>query len=301
MLKLSWPMMAIGWIINLYQRSMASLERCLHILNEPTSNANEQEKDKKPETFDLEIKDLSFTYPDGKFPVLKNISFKLPAGKTLGITGPVGCGKTTLLRILTRMFEPSSGKILIGKVLVNDMNLTYNKSLFAVVPQETFLFSESIRENILFSLTDKENRELALKKAYSAGLGPDMNEFPDGINTLLGEKGVNLSGGQKQRLSLARALASERPFLLLDDCTSAVDTETEQEILTGIKNSDDPRTCIVVSHRMVSLQNADLIIYLENGQIVERGTHAELLKHAGRYSRTWERQRLKEELEKSNA
>jgi ATP-binding cassette subfamily B protein len=301
MLKLSWPMMAIGWIINLYQRSMASLERCLQILRHPAAEQSTESKQFELKDSTLEVRDLSFTYPDGSEPVLKNISFSLPAGKTLGITGPVGCGKTTFLRLLVRMFAPTQGKIIIGGHNTEDLTLNQLHSLFAMVPQETFLFSESIKENILFALDSKNDYDLALQHALQAGLEPDLKEFPDELHTMLGEKGVNLSGGQKQRISLARALAANRPFLLLDDCTSAVDTETEQAILAGIKNASHPRTSIVVSHRMVSLQNADLIIYLDHGTIAEMGSHQDLLSRNGKYARNWERQRLKAELEKENA
>lgn len=298
LLKLSWPMMAIGWIINLYQRSMASLDRCLQILNEAPAETGKTNDRVTFSSYDLEVNKLSFSYPESEINILKDISFKLPTGKTLGITGPVGCGKTTLLRLLVSMLDPTSGQIKIGEHDISKLDLQQLRSLFAIVPQETFLFSETIRENILFARDEKEDSSLAESRAFQAGLAPDLQEFPHGLETMLGERGVNLSGGQKQRVSLARALAAARPFLLLDDCTSAVDTETEQAILSGIRNSENPGTCIIVSHRMVSLQNADLIIYLQDGQIVEKGTHRELLELQGRYAKTWERQRLKEELEK---
>ena len=298
LLKLSWPMMAIGWIINLYQRSMASLERCLQILNEPVASSGKEKEHISFGNFDLSVENLSFAYADGETPVLKDISFRLPAGKTLGITGPVGCGKTTLLRLLVSMHDPTSGSIKIDGHNVCDIDLYQLRSLFAIVPQETFLFSESIRENILFALEDKDNAQQARHYATLAGLESDLDEFPEQLETMLGERGVNLSGGQKQRVSLARALAAKRPFLLLDDCTSAVDTETERAILEGLRQSKQTCSCIIVSHRMVSLQNADLIIYLLDGHIEEMGTHSELMQRNGYYARTWERQRLKDELER---
>ncbi len=300
MLKLSWPMMAIGWIINIYQRSMASMERCLQILREPPATAADQQQTEPTGTgAAIEVSDLSFTYPEAAQPGLKNISFKLGEGQTLGITGPVGSGKSTLLRLLMKMFHPGSGQIKIGNVDVAQIPLKSLRELFAYVPQETFLFSESIRENILFSQENKDQPDVARSFADRAGLGSDLRDFPDGLETMLGERGVNLSGGQKQRVSLARALAAARPILILDDCTSAVDTETEQKILASLRQNARRSTCIIVSHRMVSLQNADLIIYLDNGEIAEMGTHQQLLEKNGRYARAWQRQRLKAELEKS--
>ncbi|HNX78100.1 MAG TPA: ABC transporter ATP-binding protein [Candidatus Rifleibacterium sp.] len=300
MLKLSWPMMAIGWIINLYQRCMASMERCLQIMREPeAASADHSEVQPAPATCDIEVSDLSFSYPESTMRSLKNISFRLGEGQTLGITGPVGSGKSTLLRLLMKMFQPATGTVKIGGINSAGIPLRELRSLFSYVPQETFLFSESIRENILFAHDDKEQPEKARAYADHAGLTSDLGDFPAGLETMLGERGVNLSGGQKQRVSLARAMASERPILVLDDCTSAVDTETEQKILTGIKNGARRRTCIIVSHRMVSLQSADLIIYLDNGAIAEIGTHQQLLEQKGRYAMAWQRQRLKAELEKS--
>ncbi len=300
MLKLSWPMMAIGWIINLYQRCMASMDRCLQILHEPPATSSDHpEVADKPTSYDIEVRNLSFAYPEAKAMSLKNINFRLGEGQTLGITGPVGSGKSTLLRLLMKMFQPAAGEILIGGSNSAGIPLAELRNLFAYVPQETFLFSESIRENILFSQSDKEQSEKAVAFAGCAGLESDLRDFPAGLETLLGERGVNLSGGQKQRVSLARALAADRPILVLDDCTSAVDTETEQKILTSLRSSAKKRTCLIVSHRMVSLQSADLIIYLDNGEIAEIGTHQQLLDRHGRYAQAWQRQRLKAELEKS--
>ncbi|MEW6709990.1 MAG: ABC transporter ATP-binding protein [Candidatus Riflebacteria bacterium] len=298
LLKLSWPMMAIGWVINLYQRAMASLERCLQILIEPPADEHKRKPPVNFENLGLEVENLCFCYPNNEKPALKNVSFSLPQGKTLGITGPVGCGKTTLLRLLVNLFDASSGSIKIGGHDIAELDQQQLRSLFAIVSQETFLFSETIRENILFARENKSDADLAESYARKAGLEPDLKEFPEKLETMLGERGVNLSGGQKQRVSLARAMAADRPFLLLDDCTSAVDTETEQEILYGLKEAGKQRTCIIVSHRMVSLQNADQIIYLVDGQIAESGTHRQLLELKGHYAKTWERQRLKEELER---
>jgi len=298
MLKLSWPMMAVGWIINLYQRSMASMERCLQILREPEAQGDDEKKERQSiNNCNIEVENLNFSYPESIQPALKNVSFSLKHGQTLGITGPVGSGKSTLLRLIMKMYQPGSGQIKIGGIRTEEIDLRQLRELFAYVPQETFLFSETIRENILFANDNKDQSDAARDYARRAGLQSDLSEFPNELETMLGERGVNISGGQKQRVSLARALAAERPVLILDDCTSAVDTETEKAILASLRNEKQKRTCIIVSHRMVSLQNSDLIIYLENGEIVEAGTHNDLLKINGRYARTWERQRLKAQLE----
>ncbi|NCB37694.1 MAG: ABC transporter ATP-binding protein [Erysipelotrichia bacterium] len=300
MLKLSWPMMAIGWIINLYQRSMASMERCQQILREPAAaDTNEGDISAQPSSHALRVKDLNFCYPGTHQKSVTNISFELGEGQTLGITGPVGSGKSTLLRLLMKMYIPESGEIIIGGCDTSQIHIKELRDLFSYVPQETFLFSETIRENILFASDDKNQAEIAKAFAAKAGLESDLREFPDGLETLLGERGVNLSGGQKQRVSLARALAAERPFLILDDCTSAVDTETERAILSSLRTAAKRRTCVIVSHRLVSLQDADLIIYLDNGRIAEAGTHQQLLQQRGRYARAWERQRIKAQLEEN--
>ena len=314
MLKLSWPMMAIGWIINLYQRSVASMERCLQILREPEARSlvdgaagtgadsakSGTDMPSIPSAYDLNVENLCFSYPGTSQPALKNINFRLGEGQTLGITGPVGSGKSTLLRLLMKMFAPTAGQIRIGGQDSRSIDLFALRQLFSYVPQETFLFSETIRENVLFACDSKDESELADKFAAQAGLASDLEEFPDRLETMLGERGVNLSGGQKQRVSLARAMAANRPILVLDDCTSAVDTETEQEILGSLRKQNQRHSCIIVSHRMVSLQNADLIIYLDNGEIAEAGSHDELLQKGGRYARAWERQRIKAQLEESS-
>lgn len=297
MLKLNWPMRAIGMIISSYQRGKASLERCILILKEEKENTGESEHTGfAPRNFDLEAINASYKYPDGNEEAVKNISFKLLQGETLGITGPVGCGKTTLLRLIMKIQNLTSGKILVGGADIARVNTERLRNIFSYVPQEVFLFSESVKENILFSAENKNDPEQALAYAALAGLKGELEKFPHGIETMLGERGVNLSGGQKQRISIARALQAQRPILVLDDCTSAVDTETEKEILDSL-NKNGKKTKIIVSHRMVSIQNADRIIYMDNGEIVEMGKHDELMKLNGRYAAAWQRQRLKEKLE----
>jgi ATP-binding cassette subfamily B protein len=298
--KLAWPMMAIGWVLNLFQRSKASMIRCREILDEaPAEHQAETSERIIPENSELKVESLSYTFPDAENPALDDISFELREGQTLGITGPIGCGKTTLLRLLMRIIEPQSGQITIGNVSSQEMKLATLRSLFSYVPQDSFLFSENIGENILFSQEDKSDTDKAMAFAQIAGVKKDILEFPEGINTLLGERGVNLSGGQKQRVSLARALASESPILILDDCTSAVDTSTEKKIIEQLNSEAKKRTRIIVSHRLVSLQDSDQIIYLVNGKIKEKGTHADLLNMGGEYAATWEKQRIEEMISKN--
>lgn len=298
MLKLNWPMRAIGMILASYQRGKASLERCIQILREELEPEQEQQIDPAVVGHDLEVKNLSFTFDDGVEPAIKDLSFNLKAGQVLGVTGPVGCGKTTLLQLIMKIHKPSSGRITLGGLDTAESSTKSLRSLFAYVPQEVFLFSETVRENIMFSAQDKDKPDEATTFAHMAGLKGEVEAFPNGIETMLGERGVNLSGGQKQRISIARALQASRPILILDDCTSAVDTETEKEILAGL-GTNTKQSKIIVSHRMISIQNSDLIIYMDNGQIVEQGTHDELMALNRRYATAWQRQRIKEKLEQN--
>ncbi len=247
-----------------------------------------------PTDFSIEVSNLSFKYPNSADYVLKDINFKIENNKTLAITGPVGCGKSTLLKIIMKNMLPTEGMIKIGNIKSSDINAEKYRSMFSYVPQEVFLFSESIEENILYSSENNNNKDIALKYAIMSGLKNEIERFPHGLDTMLGEKGVNISGGQKQRISIARALQAQRPILVLDDCTSAVDTETEKEIIKSLNNNEKVLTKIIVSHRMVSVQNADLIIYMDNGKVIEQGTHSELMTLNGKYAAAWNRQRLEQ-------
>jgi ATP-binding cassette, subfamily B, multidrug efflux pump len=269
--KLTWPFASLGWVTSLVQRAAASQQRITEFLNISPSVKNENSRE-------YSIKSVSFTYPENNITALKNISFKLPQGQSLGITGQVGSGKSSILTLLTRQYDVSAGEILIDGKNIKAHNLYLLRKNFGVVPQEVFLFSDSITNNILFGSRDLSKNiqdvELAAKQA---GVYDNILGFPDKFETMVGERGITLSGGQKQRISIARAIINQPKFLIFDDCLSAVDVETEELILANLKTEIKNKTSIIVSHRISSIKNADLIIYLTDGEISEMGTHEELM------------------------
>lgn len=284
---LTWPMIAAGWMLVLLQRGSASIARLDKIL------ASESERtDQKPLQADpvLEIKQLNYAYPDGTV-ALKDISISLPGGRTLGIVGPVGSGKTTLLKLLQRLEEAPAGSIFLGGKDITQHSTESVRNRFAYVSQEPFLFSETITNNLLMANPSAEKGQLE-EAVRLAALSEDLNQFPDGLDTMLGERGISLSGGQRQRTALARALLKDSPILLLDDTLSAVDTVTENQILDHLKAQQRERgqSAIIVTHRLSAVLEADEIIVLENGRIADRGTHRELLNRGGLYRDLYNRQ-----------
>jgi ATP-binding cassette subfamily B protein len=294
--ELIWPMIAIGWVVNLYQRGTASLARMQEILNyEPKIRDGESLEHPERLFGTIRFRNLSFAYEAEDSPVLNNLEFEVPAGQTVAIVGRTGSGKSTLLSLIPRMIDPSPGELLVDGIDVHRLPLETLRRAIAMVPQETFLFSATVAENIAFGHSEASPEEI-LKAADLAGLKTDLADFPDGIETLVGERGITLSGGQKQRVALARALLRSPRILLLDDCLSAVDTNTEKRILGNLRTVFPGRTVFFVTHRVSAARTADQIMVMDHGHLAEHGTHQELLDQGGHYANLHRRQRLEEEL-----
>lgn len=300
---LIWPAIAFGWITNLTQQAAASQKRLNAIFAiEPeikdTDLTNYEIKNLNGE---IEFRNVSFRYRDNLPFVLKNLNLKIPTGSTYAIIGQTGCGKTTLVNLILRFYDVTEGEILIDGYNVKTIPITTLRESISFVPQETFLFSDTLRNNIAYGLNgniseDEINQKIneAVKIAH---LTPDIESFPQGIETIIGERGITLSGGQKQRTSIARAIAKGGKILILDDCLSAVDTNTEEIILSNLKNFMKGRTSLIISHRISTIKDADQIIVLDNGVIAEQGNHEELLELDGIYARIYQKQLLEKELE----
>lgn len=288
---LVWPMMAIGWVVNLVQRGTASMERLREVFNTRAAVADGPRGELADTS--LEARNLGFAYPQGNSPVLEGISFRLKAGGTLGIIGPTGSGKTTLVELLMRLYDPPQGTFFLGGQDITSLKLAVLHQKIGYVPQESFLFAMSIAENIAFGNENlsADEIEAAARKAH---IHKEISSFAEGYQTRVGERGVTLSGGQKQRIAIARALAGRHPLLVFDDCLSAVDTETEASILRELKQEIRGRTSILISHRISTVRDADLILVLDQGRIVESGTHEDLLLNNGFYTRLYRLQKLEE-------
>ncbi|MBJ6798676.1 ABC transporter ATP-binding protein [Geomonas propionica] len=293
---LVWPTIMFGWILNLLQRGAASMTRLGEILNAcPQVVEPEQPVDPGEIKGEIEYRNFSFSY--GSAEMLRGIDLKIPKGARIGIVGVVGSGKSTLVRMIPRLFPVAEGTLFIDGIDLNRLPLKRVREAVGFVPQETFLFSRTIAENIGYGKPGATRDEIE-RAAKIAGLSGDLTRFPQGLDTLVGERGVTLSGGQKQRVSIARALIKEPSILILDDPLSAVDADTEEEILSALSGYYGKRTVLIVSHRLSPLRNCDRIIVLEQGSIVEQGSHAELLELAGRYAAIHREEQLKAEIER---
>jgi ATP-binding cassette, subfamily B, multidrug efflux pump len=299
LVMLSWPMIAFGWVTNMAQRGLASWKRLLEVLD-ATADISDPEAGRLvvlPEVAGaIEFRDLTFAYGDR--PVLEHVSVRIAAGQTVALVGPTGSGKSTLISLLPRLFDPPPGTVFIDGVDVRDLSLFQLRGAIGFVPQEAFLFSESIADNIGFGADVGVGavRERVEWAGSVARLDKDVAGFPNGYDTMVGERGITLSGGQKQRVAMARAVMTDPRILVLDDALSAVDTYTEEEILGRLRGVMRQRTSIIVSHRVSTVRHADTILVLERGRLIERGTHEDLVRLDGFYAELYRKQLLEEEL-----
>lgn len=294
--QLTWPILGLGWVMAMYQRGFTSLKRLLELLDQEPALRDEDPLPLKAEDLSGEVRFVGVgLWQEGRW-LLKDITLTVPEGMTLGITGRTGAGKSLLTALIPRLLDPTEGEVFVGGYSVRRIPLSALRQAVGVAPQEPFLFSETLFENIAFGL-EAPDRERVEWAARLAGIHEEILAFPKGYETLLGERGVTLSGGQRQRVALARALAKRPKILILDDALSAVDTETEARILQGLKGVLGRQTTFLISHRTATLRHADWIIVLDGGRIVEEGTHESLLEAGGLYAELDRIQRMEREVE----
>jgi ATP-binding cassette subfamily B protein len=291
---LTWPVASLGWVSSLVQEAEASQKRINEFLKEEPQIKNSNEMPSKIEGT-IEFKNVSFDYEDTQIKALDQVSFSVEKGKTLAILGKTGSGKSTILSLISRLYDVTGGEINIDNQPITTLNLYDLRNQISVVPQDAFLFSDSIKNNIKFGDENATDEEV-IEAAKKAVVHENILTFNDQYETILGERGITLSGGQKQRVSIARALIKNAPILLLDDCLSAVDTETEETILNNLLTYCKDKTTIIVSHRVSSAKNADQIIILEDGKIIEKGTHNELIEQNGYYKELYVKQLSEKEI-----
>jgi ATP-binding cassette subfamily B protein len=298
MVQLIWPMIAIGWVVNLFQRGTASVVRIDELLKQQPAIVDDPavvSHEPQPIEGAITFRNLSFAYPTGGPEILHNINLEIPAGSSLAVVGPTGSGKSSLVGLIPRLHDAPAGSILIDGRPIREYSLAQLRAAIGFVPQETFLFSDTIAQNIAFGRPDATQPEI-LEAATIAHIATEILEFPRGFDTAVGERGITLSGGQKQRTAIARAVIRNPPILILDDALASVDTYTEERILSGLREVMRGRTTIFISHRISTARNADQIAVLVNGRIAELGTHDELIARNGYYTALAEKQQLEEEL-----
>lgn len=292
---LIWPIIALGWVINIFQRGSASMKRIMEVMHTAPAITDAAIHPLRPAIRgEIEFRNLTFGY-GSRQPVLRNLSLRIDAGMTLAIVGATGSGKTTLVSLIPRIYNAPAGMVRLDRQPIDAFPLEVLRGSIGMVPQDTFLFSDTILNNLLFGVSDDETTT-AIWAAEVAQLTEAIQGFPDGYGTMIGERGITLSGGQKQRLAIARAIAKNPRILILDDALSSVDTRTEEAILIRMKDVMRERTSIIVSHRLQTIQHADRIVLLADGQILEQGTHGELLARRGAYLRLYDRQQIEQEL-----
>ncbi len=298
---LIWPMIAFGWVLNIIQQGEASMKRLNKIFSEPNEieDSNHTQVSISEMKGDIEFKNVSFKYAEHLPLILDNISLKIPHGTTLAIVGQTGSGKTSFINLIPRLYDVTSGEVLIDGIDVRKIPLDILRTNIGLVPQESFLFSDTAANNISYGLRETD-KDKVIAASKIAAFDKDVNSFSQGYETMVGERGITFSGGQKQRASIARALAIDPKILILDDSFSAVDTHTEEEILTNLKSFMKDRTSIIISHRISTVKDSDMIIVLHNGKIAEQGKHDELVAKEGIYADIHYKQLLEKELEELN-
>jgi len=299
---LIWPMIALGWVMNIMERGLASMQRINVVMHAKPEIVDIAESSSgtplEPKDRSIVFENVSFSYDSasGRARVLENLDFAIHDGETVAVVGPTGSGKSTLVSLILRLYEPQTGRVLVGGVPVSDIPLSKLRTLVGLIPQDIFLFSDTIAENISFGVTSLEDGELD-RLSRIAAMDGEIEGFPAKFGTMIGERGINLSGGQKQRLAIARAVAKDPAILILDDALSSVDTDTEEKILTSLRAEMKSRTAILISHRISTVREADKILVLDEGRLVEMGTHDDLVERDGLYAGMFHKQRIMYDLE----